>query len=331
METAKTTSKPRGRSPAYPSMSLGDAIEKARILYKEANRHEIHLDAAIVKMGYSKRTGPSLRAVAALSQYGLITESGANNDRKIKLSDRALQIFELPASDNRRSSAVESAALTPKIFKLLREKYGVLLPTDDVIKGFLTYDKEFQSTAADSVIKTYKETINYSKLDAKTDIGDSLDHEKNNPEDIDDENTPEIVIGCYVQWTSQGAYQFSTPRKIVGISDDGNWGFVEGSKTGLPMNELSVMEPPQLQPSNVGAASTPPANPFYQNRAGQGSGDGDLEMFPIPLDSGKALIPKGISEDDFAFLLDALNLYKRKIVSKPKTSLSHENDSGDEL
>lgn len=37
---------------------------------------------------------------------------------------------------------------------------------------------------------------------------------------------------------------------------------------------------------------------------------------PIPLDIGDALIPKGMSEDDFGFLMDALNLYKRKIVSK---------------
>lgn len=41
-----------------------------------------------------------------------------------------------------------------------------------------------------------------------------------------------------------------------------------------------------------------------------------IDMFPIPLDFGKALIPRGISEDDFNFLIQALNLYKRKIISK---------------
>ncbi len=315
MEGKKTPTKPRGRSPAYPSMSLGDAIEKARILYNEANRHEIHLDAAIVKMGYSKRTGPSLRAVAALSQYGLITESGTKDDRKIRLSDRALQIFELPSSDNRRATAVESAAISPKIFKLLREKYGVHLPADDVIKGFLTYDKEFQSAAADSVIKTYKETIKYSKLDAKTGISDNLDNEVDNSDDIDEEEATEITIGTHVQWTSQGAYQFSTPRKVIDVSNDGNWVFVEGTATGLPMSELSVMEPSTVQAAQS-AAARPPANPYF-NKESEATIDGCAKE-QITLDEGPVIIsrPSSLSADsveDLEYWLQGLmRRWKRK-------------------
>jgi hypothetical protein len=52
----------------------------------------------------------------------------------------------------------------------------------------------------------------------------------------------EIKIGDKVQWTSQGADQFAEPRKIKSISEDGEYAFVEGSDTGIPVKELSITE-----------------------------------------------------------------------------------------
>lgn len=47
-------------------------------------------------------------------------------------------------------------------------------------------------------------------------------------------------IGDRVQWTINGMDQFSVPRKVRIISDCGEWCFVEGSDTGLPVNQLTV-------------------------------------------------------------------------------------------
>ena len=52
----------------------------------------------------------------------------------------------------------------------------------------------------------------------------------------------EVKIGDKVQWTSQGADQFTEPRKIKSISEDGQYAFVEGSDTGIPVKELSITE-----------------------------------------------------------------------------------------
>jgi hypothetical protein len=52
----------------------------------------------------------------------------------------------------------------------------------------------------------------------------------------------EVKIGDSVQWTSQGTDQFAEPRKIKSISEDGKYAFVEGSDTGIPIDELSVTE-----------------------------------------------------------------------------------------
>jgi len=52
----------------------------------------------------------------------------------------------------------------------------------------------------------------------------------------------EVKIGDNVQWTSQGTDQFTEPKKIKSISEDGKYAFVEGSDTGIPIDELSVTE-----------------------------------------------------------------------------------------
>jgi hypothetical protein len=49
-----------------------------------------------------------------------------------------------------------------------------------------------------------------------------------------------IKIGDFVQWVNRGVNQFSEPKRIVHLSDDGQYGFFDGSMTGVPISELEV-------------------------------------------------------------------------------------------
>jgi len=48
--------------------------------------------------------------------------------------------------------------------------------------------------------------------------------------------------------------------KVVGVSEDKNWAFVENSETGVPMSQLTVFD--QLLPESN--PITPPINPLYK-------------------------------------------------------------------
>lgn len=52
-------------------------------------------------------------------------------------------------------------------------------------------------------------------------------------------------IGDLVQWTSGGVDQFETPRRVRAVQrrDRKEWAFVEGTRTGIPLNELTVVTP----------------------------------------------------------------------------------------
>jgi len=57
--------------------------------------------------------------------------------------------------------------------------------------------------------------------------------------------------GDLVQWTSGEVDQFPEPRRVIRLSDDGQWAFVEGSQTGLETSELTVVG---QAPAPAGAA-----------------------------------------------------------------------------
>jgi hypothetical protein len=52
-----------------------------------------------------------------------------------------------------------------------------------------------------------------------------------------------VKIGDLVKWASDGVEQFDTPRRVraMQMHDQQEWAFVEGSKTGMPVSELTVV------------------------------------------------------------------------------------------
>ena len=72
----------------------------------------------------------------------------------------------------------------------------------------------------------------------------------------------------------------------------------------------------------------PPKLPAQEKPGSQGGHSGQkppmtasLRYLPIPLDIGDAPIPVGMSEDDFQLLLDTLQLWKKKIVTRPRRAI----------
>ena len=55
---------------------------------------------------------------------------------------------------------------------------------------------------------------------------------------------PAPQVGEYVQWTSDGVDQFKPARKVTQIQDRYVW--VDGSQTGIPLSEVTVVEPPAI-------------------------------------------------------------------------------------
>ena len=85
----KTETKPKGsrhRSPAYPSLNLGEAVQKAETLYRDRHLQPVPVEAAAKSWGFDGLSGVGARAISALKQFGLLEEAEDNGARRLRLS-----------------------------------------------------------------------------------------------------------------------------------------------------------------------------------------------------------------------------------------------------
>jgi len=251
--------KSRNRSPNYPLFNLEDALNKARQLHEDYGVHSIAVNLAHKKWGYAEHGSVGNQCIAALKAYGLLSIDGKGKSRKVQLTDSVDRIIR-DAPD--RSSLLERSARAPTIHAEILEEYsGKGLPPDDVLKQYLVWERDggrFNEDVVDSFIERLRETLEFSGLDIDQESGGGLEVDTSNNGNGPKTPSTKVQVGSLVQWTSKGVNQFSKPHVVVSTFDD-DWAFVEGSPTGIPMSELSVVD----QPETVTTPAAPPINPFY--------------------------------------------------------------------
>src|SRR5262249_13113734 len=75
-------------TPRYPTVSLTEAISRAKMIYEKEHMSTLAPKALAEAMGYKGLSGASLRMIAALRQYGLI--EGRGDDAKISKDAQTL-------------------------------------------------------------------------------------------------------------------------------------------------------------------------------------------------------------------------------------------------
>lgn len=156
----------KDRSPSYPSIPLERALERASVVYDRERRHAAPILSLFTAWDFKGQTGPALVTLAALKKYGLLEDEGSGAARKAKLTDLALDILLAPSEDHpNRLAALRRAALSPTIFADLRSQFGTVLPSDETLRYYLVRERKFLEKAATEVIRNYRETVRFAKLE----------------------------------------------------------------------------------------------------------------------------------------------------------------------
>lgn len=144
----------RNRSPNYPAMSLGDAIEKLRRLAGEVHHKHAAPRVVVAKgMGYSGLNGASATAISALQKYGLLERSGED----LKITERGMSILH-PHTPGERADAIQAAAQEPPLFAELRERFPESVPSEELLRNYLVRNG-FVPSAVGSAILAFRETM----------------------------------------------------------------------------------------------------------------------------------------------------------------------------
>ncbi len=149
------------RSPSYPQMSLGKAVDLAAKLYKGIHRASVGNAEAQQIIGYTPRSGSGLAALSALKRFGLME----GRDPHIKLTELALQILE-PSDARERAEGIAQAAKKPEMFAEVLESFGGKMPADSAMRAKLVRDRGFTSAGADAFIRSFKETFSFAEREA---------------------------------------------------------------------------------------------------------------------------------------------------------------------
>jgi hypothetical protein len=133
----------------------------------------------------------------------------------------------------------------PDLFREIIDRFeGIAVPPED---GVITYlnRQGFNPSAVRPAARAFLQTMAYVE-----ELRGSESHGNQSP--CPSESTPPVVeggnakayggakVGDLIQWESQGSLQFPTPRRVRFVTEDGLWVAVEGSETGIPMNEVMV-------------------------------------------------------------------------------------------
>lgn len=250
------------RSPNYPAVSLQKALEHARKVYAANHLHKAPRDVVAKVMGYSSLNGGSLTVISALKKYGLLEE----DDIGLWISQDALTVLVESANSPERARTLVKLATSPELFGEMKAAFPGPTPNDEILRSWLLRKGFLQSTV-DLPIRAYRETMELAEAQ-KTLFTDSSPGRPARDSDIVTEKSmtePEPEIGDLIQWEPAGVLQFETPRRVRAKQEhEGAWWlFVEGSETGIPMDEVTVKErktPDSEQPK--GAPKAPPTLPL---------------------------------------------------------------------
>lgn len=251
-DAEKTNKVSQGRSPAYPYIALGKAIDRLdQVVSAGVGRNSYPPETFYKIWGLGPQSSGARQTMAALNHFGLVEYVGRGEVRKVKLSDLAIKIaYDKVPGSVERAGALQLAALTPSIHADLYRIYEAMLPADVVLMTYLTRDRGYNPTAAENLIDEYKSTLAFAGLDKPSQKPDS-----EQADDLDPLPPPPVKVGDFVQIEINGAFQLKEPKRVEEIQDyEGEkWVFVEGEKTAVKMEQVT------LQPALAsGSGITPP-------------------------------------------------------------------------
>lgn len=172
----------RARSPQFPFIPLGKAVERARQFEQEFRGHAARPANVVTTWGYKEKTSGGIQTLAALVAFGLLDDEGQSEARRLKLSALGAAILK-DARPGAREEALKKAALKPKVIAELWPSWGADRPPDHECISMLHLDRHFTEEAAPRFLEVYDATIRYAGLADS----DKIDHTAEDVPEVDEE------------------------------------------------------------------------------------------------------------------------------------------------
>lgn len=182
------------RSPNYPSMSLGDAIESIRKVYAEEKRSKFPRLSLAMHLGYSSLNGRALSKIGAIRAYGLLD----GREDTLSVSPTAIALLSAPKDSEDFRLALHEAFNSPPLFARIAAAHEEM-PSPQTLRWWL--EKEgYVGDAADKALKVY--------LDSSEVVNSyEGDYDGNASADIEQQpNAVEVAMSGFMSGKGQPPY-----------------------------------------------------------------------------------------------------------------------------
>src|ERR1700751_488946 len=149
----------RDRSPAFPLLSLNEAVERLTAFERYFGRQQASLEKAGLAWGL-KQFGHIL---AALRYSGFIEYVGESDARHVVVTDEGRNLLRTQ-QPSVRQEMLRKAALRPKEFAKFWAQWGADRPPDPVCLDELMLRNEFSQRGAPLFLRSYDATITFAGL-----------------------------------------------------------------------------------------------------------------------------------------------------------------------
>jgi hypothetical protein len=143
----------KARSPEYPAISLGEAIDRVKMIYAKDYQNRVPKKVIAEHMGYKGISGASLPILSSLAKYGLLEGRGDET----RVSDLAVALIAHPPGTPERMEALKQASILPELFDELDKRFPNGKASDQALRSYLLTQK-FIPSAADAAIRAYRDT-----------------------------------------------------------------------------------------------------------------------------------------------------------------------------
>jgi hypothetical protein len=149
----------------YPFIKLEAALGRAKELFDAAGEHPVTVPDAFQTWKYSEKSSGGNQTISALKMYGIIDDSGYNEQRRLFFTSNGLRYFR----DEREevlAGLKRGFALSPPLMQTLWTKWGTSAPADNIARSYLKIDLGMSDQSARSALGIYKENLDFAELKA---------------------------------------------------------------------------------------------------------------------------------------------------------------------
>jgi hypothetical protein len=171
----------RERSPSFPFIPLGVAIQRLETFERYFGRHPTPANKVGLGWGMKEQSSQADQTLAALRSFGLVVYTGSGSARMVTISDEG-RTYLRAQQESVKESCLKQAALRPRVIRKYWAQWGADRPPNPVALDTLTLQDGFSDNGAQAFLKVYDDTVAFAKLTT----GDKIPGEKGSEEDNGD-------------------------------------------------------------------------------------------------------------------------------------------------